>query len=379
MKIVSRPSRAAAAALLVTGLAVPLAHAGSLSERVDETRMELARDPDSRQPLEAKDVEKLEKKLAEKPDDVEARLRLLNHYRMNRTPEAQTARMPHALWILENAPESMVASSESFVSKQRFPDEYAKIGKIWTKHLEDNPKSAKIAGNAAAFFGGEDRARAEELLKKAKELDPKNPRWTGQLANLYMRPVPELRAPSPENAKKALAQYEELLKSGDDRGRMRFVSQAAEAALAAGENERAAQLAQELLKASVGDFQYGEWIHEGHRILGHVALKADDVDTAKAELAKAGKTEGSRMMENIGPQLTLANALLKKGEKDAVVAYLEKVEKLWPRGADTVADWIEQIKKDEKPELDRFRAMRPEPGVSSTTVIQERRIDPPKE
>src|SRR5205823_2353764 len=106
-----RPGATLALAAAIA-LAVPRAHAGSLSERVDEARMELMRDPDARQPLDEDEVQKLEKKLFEKPDNIEARLRLLNHYRMDRTADGRAARSVHVLWFIENAPESDVAGGE---------------------------------------------------------------------------------------------------------------------------------------------------------------------------------------------------------------------------------------------------------------------------
>src|SRR5687767_8888063 len=91
------------------GWAMPAA-AASIAERLDETAMELMRDPERsaemRKPLDAKEVEKLEAKLKEKPDQVEARLRLLAHYRQDRTPEGKAAFLGHTLWVVENAPES---------------------------------------------------------------------------------------------------------------------------------------------------------------------------------------------------------------------------------------------------------------------------------
>jgi tetratricopeptide (TPR) repeat protein len=372
-----RPRATLLALAAVAGLAAPRAHAGSLSERVDETRMELMRDPEARQPLEEDEVQKLEKKVFDKPDNIEARLRLLNHYRMDRSTDGRAARYVHVLWFIENAPESDVAGSE-FFSKRMMPELFEKADKLWAKHLAENPKSAKIAANAARFYTAEDKDRAEELLKKAQELDPKNPRFTQQLAMFYMMKARDPRSTdAAAAAKSALAQYDVLLKSADERARPRVLDQAAEACLLAGDDERAAKLAEELLKTSVGDPGYGEWIHEGHRILGHVALNGDKVDVAKAELLKAGKTEGSRSLESMGPQLTLAKALLEKGEKDAVLAYLERVHDLWPRGQEAVTKWIEQIKAGEKPELDRMRAMMP-PGANAApggATRIERRIE----
>ena len=340
-------------------LAAPAA--ATMSERLDEAAMEMMRDPDRRaemsKPLDPAEVEKLEKKLVEKPDHVESRLRLMNHYRMDRSPEARAAQLKHLFWVVENGPEASIATRGVFVSKARDAEAYTKLRDLWLKHLEDNPKNAKIAANAASFFGTDDRAKAEELLKKAQELEPKNRSWTQQLAGLYMRAAQDRQSPDPNGAKNALAQYESLLAEADERMKPSLLTQAAEAALLAGDDAKVSKLAAELLKAtSPDDRNYGDHVHNGHRFLGHAALKAGDVATAKAELAKAGKAPASMMMERAGPSLTLAKALLEKGEKDAVLAYLEDVAELWPTGVDTVDQWIDQIKKGETPELDNRRA-----------------------
>ena len=354
--IKSGPVGLGAKALLLV-LAAAWAGAASTSERFDEAAMELMRDPDRRaemtKPLDPAEAEKLEKKLAEKPDHAESRLRLLNHYRLDKSADGRAAMLRHVVWIVENAPESNMTARVSSVSKAREPEAYEKLRDLWLKHLENDPKNPKIASNAARFFA-DDRPRAEELLKKAQELEPKNTAWTQQLADFYMRAAQDRQSPDPAAAKNALAQYEALLPQVDERRKPRLLTQAAEAALLTGDDAKLGQYAAQLLKeASPDDRMYGDYVHDGHRLLGHAALKAGDVATAKAELAKAGKAPESMMMERVGPQLTLAKALLEKGEKEAVLAYLDQVAALWPAGADAVDGWIAQIQKGETPDLDR--------------------------
>jgi hypothetical protein len=327
-------------------------------------------------PLEPKEVDKLEKKLGEKPEDVESRLRLLNHYRLDRSPEGRAAMLRHAQWVVENGPESNTAVRAVPLNKARDPEAYAKFKEIWTKLVQDSPDNAKIASNAARFCSSEDRVRAEALLKKAQELEPKNMSWTQQLAELYMAAALDPRTSGPsEAAKAALAQYESLLSQADGGRRATALLQAGDAALLVGDEGKAGAFGAQLLKhASSDDRMYGLYVHEAHRFLGHAALKSGDVAGAKAELVKAGKSPESMGLERSGPQLTLAKALLAKGEKEAVLAYLEKVAELWPRGADDVEKWSEAIRKGETPNLDRNAGgTKSQPPVPSVTAERRER------
>ena len=64
---------------------------------------------------------------------------------------------------------------------------------------------------------------------------------------------------------------------------------AAEDGKAYGYASRALQGAEEQSR----DWNYGNAIHDGHRILGHVALRQGDTEVAKAHLRSAGTTPGS--------------------------------------------------------------------------------------
>jgi len=99
-------------------------------------------------------------------------------------------------------------------------------------------------------------------------------------------------------------------------------------------------------------------VHEGHRILGHLELKAGDVEAAKKHLLEAGATPGSPSLNSFGPELTLANDLLAKGERDAVIEYLRLISRFWQGREDALESWIILIQGGKTPELNRFRAQR---------------------
>ncbi len=69
--------------------------------------------------------------------------------------------------------------------------------------------------------------------------------------------------------------------------------------------------------------------HEANTVLGRVALQEGDLKTAKIYLLKSAKTPGSPQLKSFGPNFSLARELLEKGEKSAVLEYLDMVGKFW--------------------------------------------------
>src|SRR5262245_308609 len=167
---------------------------------------------------------------------------------------------------------------------------------------------------------------------------------------------------NPQAAGKALVQYEDALKLiSDPKDRSHHLADAAEAARIAGENGKASGYATELLRLAgelPQDWNYGNAIHDGNRILGHVALADGDVDTAKACLLRAGATPGSPQLNSFGPDLSLADALLKREERLTVIEYLQSCSRFWRGHSDALNNWIAQIRAGQTPRLHAFLARR---------------------
>jgi tetratricopeptide (TPR) repeat protein len=325
----------------------------------------VAQPPAVRRPFELSpdEVGELEKKVAATPADLELRSRLLRHYFTDRAPEARAARARHVLWVIANRPEAEIAGSpDTQAAKILEPDLYEQARSLWLAHLEARGSEPEILGNAAAFFLLSERERARELLRRGRELEPSNPRWSERLAHLDMLAARRPGAEAGESARRALEEFEsalDLIK--DERRRFYSLAGVAEAARLAGVDEKAREYASELLRRA-GEFprdgHYGNAVHEGHRILGHLELKAGDVEAAKKHLLEAGATPGSPQLNSFGPELTLARDLLAKGERDAVVEYLRQVSRFWKGREDALEEWIVLILAGKTPELDRFRARR---------------------
>jgi len=315
--------------------------------------------------LSPSEVLEVEKKVTGSPGDLEARERLLKHYLTERGDTARAARARHVLWIVANAPEAEIAGRpEARLIKGIDSESYAEARALWLGHLASNPQNLKILTNAAQFLLLNDRAEAEGLFKRGTEIEPANPRWNEKLAELYMLEAQRPDSADPGAAVKALAQYEAALATGSPRARV--LAQAAQCALWAKDDAKAAAYASELL-ASVGGPAAradGDAIHDGNRILGHVALNAADIEGAKRHLLESAKTPGSPVLNSFGPELTLAKDLLAKGERETVIQYLESLPRFWQGRQEAIDQWVILIRAGKTPDLNRFAARPAGPPAS---------------
>jgi len=128
-------------------------------------------------------------------------------------------------------------------------------------------------------------------------------------------------------------------------------------AYAANDHAAAGTLATEYLELANTykcNWNYGNAVHDANRYLGLISLKKGDADAALVYLREAGKSTGSPQLDTFGPDLDLANELLKQGKTEAVQAYLKDIKKFWKMDSGQVAGWLAAIDAGEKPELDRL-------------------------
>lgn len=84
-----------------------------------------------------------------------------------------------------------------------------------------------------------------------------------------------------------------------------------------------------LASNTVSNFNCGNIHYHMHSLLGRIALREGDLAAAKRHLAESGKTSGSPQLNSFGPDFVLARGLLQKGEREAVLAHLDKVAVFW--------------------------------------------------
>ncbi len=132
---------------------------------------------------------------------------------------------------------------------------------------------------------------------------------------------------------------------------VRFLSldRAAKMSLAVGRTEDARQFATDLLvlndKYSRGDpgKASGDAVHNGHWVLGLLALDEGRLDEAKEHLRAAGKSNGSPLLGSFGPNMSLAKELLEKGEQPAVLEYFDSCRKFWGPGSGKLDEWTKDV------------------------------------
>ena len=127
---------------------------------------------------------------------------------------------------------------------------------------------------------------------------------------------------------------------------------ASERALHRGDLPEAERRALELLdlaKAYQSDWNYGNAMHHAHLILGQIALARDEVASAVSQLHEAGRTRGSPQLNSFGPNMHLARALLRRGEAEAVIAYLDLCRMFWRMGP--IDRWIGEVREGREPDF----------------------------
>ena len=302
--------------------------------------------------LNANQASELEAAVAKNPDDLSARTKLLGYYFKSRhtAADARATQRKHVLWIIKNRPETEIAGTPFCqIDAISDPEGYHGAKQLWSEAARAHAKNSTILGHAAQFVFIHDRDLAEDLFKKAQQLEPKEPKWSDQLGHLYAMKN------SKEDAKKALAEFEKA-QSVETVEESKFyrLDSLAKSALAAGEIEKASLYAQQLLKAGEKhpkDWNYGNSIHHGNNVLGQIALKKGNVKEADEFLLKAGQTPGSPQLNSFGPNMSLAKELLEAGEKDTVLQYFALCRKFWKSGSERLDDWTKEAKAGVVPQF----------------------------
>lgn len=111
------------------------------------------------------------------------------------------------------------------------------------------------------------------------------------------------------------------------------------------------------------NWNYGNAIHDANRYLGLASLRRGNDDEAARYLMLSGKSTGSPQLNSFGPELDLADQLLKQGKTEAVAEYLRDIKHFWKMDDGQVDQWLAAMGKGEKPNLDRFSSMKPKPWM----------------
>jgi len=99
------------------------------------------------------------------------------------------------------------------------------------------------------------------------------------------------------------------------------------------------------------DWNYGNAVQDVNIVFGRLALSEGKMDVAKQFLLAAGQSPGSPQMNTFGPNMTLAKALLEKGEKDTVLEYFTLCSKFWKMDHGKLKEWSALVKQGAMPDF----------------------------
>jgi len=146
---------------------------------------------------------------------------------------------------------------------------------------------------------------------------------------------------------------EQLSAGHDDLHRVFALPDAAKAAFELGKLDEARQYALELLTLAdrLPRDLSGDAVHDGHMVLGRLALADGDPQAAERELREAGKTPGSPTLNSFGPNMSLALDLIKQQRTEAVVEYFTLCSAFWKMERGRIRRWTVLAKGGELPDF----------------------------
>ena len=99
------------------------------------------------------------------------------------------------------------------------------------------------------------------------------------------------------------------------------------------------------------NWNYGNAVHDGHRMLGLLSLERGEIERAAWFLLDSARTQGSIQLNSFGPNFDLANQLITHGKYKEVLSYLESVEQFWVYDQGMLQSWKHDIKNGRVPEM----------------------------
>ncbi len=297
----------------------------------------------------------LEGFLALHPDDPATHAQLVGYY-YDRAAAFPQQRLAHLLWEVRHRPADPLTPAYGMVSPLADAPAYTAAATAWDEQVTAHPADTAVLANAAVFLdNGTDTARAQDLLRKAMDLEPKSSAWPSRLATSLERDADRHPDQAADLCGQALALRQAAYKLTQDRAD-RFHGQIHMPADAyqTGDLITAKRLASTLLEAAddfPNDPARPEAVHRGNIVLGEVALHSGNTDRAETFLATAGRVPTSPALATAGPDLGLAKELLAKGERTAVRDYLVECEAFWTTGRERLKAWVALMDTGGTPDL----------------------------
>jgi hypothetical protein len=197
----------------------------------------------------------------------------------------------------------------------------------------------------------ENEALAEQLLRRAQQIEPKNARVHVTIAGFYAE-----RAESSKGERRAEAVGKSMQEfkaaMAVDRASVSDVwpSRYSRTAVEAGELAAAKASGERCLAQANNSFSKALMVHECNIILGRVALREGDETKAGEYLLAAGRLNSAPTLKTFGPNMMLAQELLEKGKTEVVLQYFELCRKFWTLDRQGhLAQWTADVQAGREP------------------------------
>jgi tetratricopeptide (TPR) repeat protein len=297
------------------------------------------------------------------PEDLCARASWLGWAgKHNREPGVLDEVRAQLEWILQNKPGHPFAGHAA-ARFTRFGQPSLKqyVDELWTRHTHYPDVRPEVLGNAASHFSSDDAPRALELLARASELDPGNPRWPAQAAWVHFsgarRDGSALRLDEQLDPQSCVLALEEAERAhalaNEERPYYLLLLTHMFVAAGAGRWERASEIAREVIQripaALILRVRRIHCLTRAHSILGLDALRRGDRDEARHRLRESVACYSGLSDSFVRPNALLALELLALGENDTMLAFLEAVRPLCPDEQAQIDLWQEQVRDGRTP------------------------------
>lgn len=254
--------------------------------------------------------------------------------------------LDHYLWFVSNVPHERIAQNVPFELRQ----DGKEIDAAWRAQADQSPDDTVLLLTAGRLLNGSDPRLSLRYLEHAASLDPDNEDVAYWLGVLFETHAAELGLDKDTALQKAFAYYA----AATAHPRSTHLESVAESAISAGNLSMADSLAERIVAyGDKGGFgSRDDAIHHGHLLLGRVALRRRDIESAKHHLLAAAAVTGSPGLDSFGPNMLLAKELLEIGEREVVLDYFARISQFWKGGCDgSLDDWAAVIRRGEVPQF----------------------------
>ncbi len=305
--------------------------------------------------LSAGQVRTLQLHVRKNPQDSAARQTLTSWYWRQTLagyhPHLERLRQIQIFWLIANRPQSAILSvPPGQILETEDPVAYASAKKLWEAAARAHPNDVLILAAAASSLGRVDTALADRWLARAERLEPRQVVWNDARAALWKKAA--LRRP--DKARLALRELQSA-QDVDSSAFSRFnrLQALAMDAYLSRQTSLAENYARAMLRQAAASWRkswdYANAVNRGHEVLGLCALRRGDKARAGRELLLAGRCGSSPQLASFGPNMLLAQALLKAGNRGPVMDYLNECRGFWHSAV--TGRWLAQIRAGRVPEF----------------------------